>query len=621
VGGVEVLLFGGFQLRHDGDPLPPIPSRAARSLFAYLLTDRGVRHPRERLAAQFWPDLPEARARRRLSHTLWQVQDALGDVAGELDLLEVRSDTLAIRRDAPYELDVEAFERGLDRFQGRGVDGQRRADDLRELEAVVELYRGDFLAGHHDDWIVDEQQRLEHRYLEALTWLVELARRRGAYDDALTYARRLTSQDPLREDAHREVMRLLTLLGRTSDALRQYERCREVLADELGTDPSAATEQLHQRILQQRQRAVSTPQPAPTPFPDRVPLVGREAERAEAVTVLERALGGSGGAVLVEGEPGAGTSRFVAEVVDDAAWRGFRVLHASCRGPEPAAPYALVRQLLEPALTPLRVAQLLPRVSPVWLGVVAQLLPSIRPALPPEHRTPAPVRPDEGAQRLRHALVAALNAVAEVDPLVLAVDDLQWVDRPSLEVLEAVAGSAPDRRSVLVLGYRGEDARARPDVWDTVRAIDQRARARRIRLGPLDEATVAELLRSLGPAGDVSPTLAGRLQRETGGNPLFLIETLRALADRTSDPADLSSDLAADVTGGRPLAPRRGERTTSCRCPAASVSWCWPASPRCPPRRARSSTSRPSAVRAPTSPPSRPPPSCPRPRSSTPAGR
>lgn len=544
---VELVLFGGFQLRRHGEPLPPIPSRTARSLFAAVLVARGVRHSREHLAAQFWPDLPPARARRRLSHTLWQIQDALSDVSGDIGLLEVTSDTLAVRPGARYRIDVEDFERGLDQLRARRDAGRSRSRDLADLEQIVELYQGDFLAGHYDGWVLDEQQRLEQRYLDALTWLVELAGAQGAYEDALGYARRLTSQDPLREDAHREVMRLSTLLGRTSEALRQYERCREVLAEELGTAPSEATERLHRRIQRQRQLGTTAPAAAkPDPLPERLPLLGRERERGEAIGVLEHALTGTGGTVLVEGDAGAGVTRFLAELVDDAAWRGFEVLRAARRGPEPPSPYAVVRQLLEPALTPLRIAQLLPRISPVWLGLVGQVIPSIVPALPPEHRHPPPVRREEGAQRLRHAIEATLLALAELDPLCLVVDDLQDVDEASLHVLAAVAAVARDHRLAVLLGYRGEAARARPPVWETVRDVDRRTRTVRLELGPLDAFTVAELVRVLGRGRGLDPAIAPRVWRETGGNPLFVVETLRAVAETAAATGDDGSLVVAD---------------------------------------------------------------------------
>ncbi|HSK21978.1 MAG TPA: BTAD domain-containing putative transcriptional regulator [Egicoccus sp.] len=545
---LEVLLFGGFQLRTEGEPLAPIPSRAARSLLARLVLERGVRHSRERLAAQFWPDLPPARARRRLSHTLWQIQDALGELPGGWDHLQATAGAITIARDAPCWVDVEEFEQRLDRVRATAGAQPRRAGDLDELEHAVELYRGDFLAGHHDEWVEVEQQRLGQRYLDALSALIGLTRASGDYAEALVYARRLTHHDPLREDAHREVMRLCTLLGRTSDALRQYERCREVLAEELGTEPAAATQQLYRRIQQARHRTLADPgTPVDEPrFPARLPLAGRDRERADGVAVLEDALAGRGGLVLVEADPGHGKSRLLAELVDDGLWRGFRVLQAACRGPEVAGPYTAVRQLLEPALTSLRVEQLRHRVEPVWLGVVAQVLPSVAAALPSQYRHVPAVRHDEAGQRLRHALVRTITALAGLDPLLLVVDDLQWIDEASLGVLGDVAAEAPTHGLALLLGYRGDDARERREVWDAVRDLDRRIRPTRIVLGPLDVAAVADIVRAAGGPRGSELELAERLQRETGGSPLFVVETLRSLAEGGAD-GDVWLDEGGDV--------------------------------------------------------------------------
>ena len=528
---LQVFLFGGFDLRRGGEAVPPIPSRAGRSLFALLVMDRGVRHPRERLADRFWPDLPPARARRRLSHTLWQIQDALGELPGDVQYLEATPDALAFSAEAACWVDVEEFERRFDELRERRADGRTRARDLPDLEQVVELYRGEFLSGHYEAWVVDEQERLQQRYLEALTLLIAVAKGQGAYDDALLYARRLTNQDPLREDGHREVMRLSMLLGRTADAIRQFERCREVLAEELGTEPAAATVQLYERIIRQRDLGGVEPLPDPSPFPERLPLVGRERERSTSVAMLDRALAGRGGCVLVEADPGVGKTRLLAEVVDDAHWRGFTTLHASCRGPEGHGAYAVVRELLEGVLTPLKIERMRHRIDAVWLAQAARMLPVVQRALPPEAMRLATLRDAEGAERMREALVRVVSALAELDPLVLVVDDLQWCDEESLGVLEAVAANVAARPLLVVLGYRGDDARGRDVVWETIRAVDRRSGPERLLLGPLDAFSIAELARTVAAGHRVGASIATRLQRETGGNPLFVIETLRALVE------------------------------------------------------------------------------------------
>lgn len=531
---LEVSLFGGFQLRRGDRLVPPMPSRAARSLFAYLAVDRGTRHPRERLASLFWPDLPPSRARRRLSHTLWQVQDALHELEGDASYLEVTADTLAFAPDAPCRVDVEAFEAGLEQARSRRGSQTQRVRDLTDLEATVELYRGEFLAGQTDDWVAEVQERLHHAYVEALGWLVGLAKSHGAFDDALMYARRLTNEDPLREDGHREVMRLSVLLGRPNDAVRQYERCREVLADELGTEPSAATEDLFARIERQQRLARAAPTDSATdtgPLADRVLLIGRERERDIGVTVLERALAGRGGTLLVEGDPGVGTSRLLAEIAEDAGWRAFSAIRVACPASEHAVPYGVVCELLNAVLTPLRLEQLRPRVAPVWLAEAATLVPILARAVPAGRVTSTSLRSDASAQRMRDALTQVVLGLVAIEPLAMIVDNAHGSDVESLAVLGSVADELADRRAVLVIGYRGDEARGNEGVWSALRGIDRRARPERLVLGPLDAFSTGELVRVLARGRMVGPGAVARLQRETGGNPLFIVEMVRALAE------------------------------------------------------------------------------------------
>ncbi len=528
---LEVTLFGGFTLRRGGEVVPPIASRVGRSLFAYLAVQAGVALPRERLVNEFWPELSESRGRRRLSHTLWQLQDALSELPGEASYLDVGTDTLALGMSAPVTVDVQEFERGLDELRHLRTSTTVRSRDLPRLEQVVELYRGDLLDGHYEPWVRDEQERLAQRYLEALATLVTMAKRLGAYDDALVYARRITHQDPLREDGHREVMRLSMLLGRPSEALRQFERCREVLAEELGADPSPSTIELHARILRQG-RGDAVARAEPVPFPDRIPLVGRDRERAAALEVIDAALGGRGGGVLVEGQPGQGKTRLLEELVDDAGWRGFALSSARGSGSGGTEPFALVRGLLAETLTPLRLEHLRHRVEPVWLAEVARLVPSVARAVPPGSVATPRLRGDEGAQRMRDAVVRVLLALTDVDPLLIVLDDVQDADSDSLSVLAGLATSLPDHPGVLLLGYRGEEARHRPEVWQVIQELDRELRPARLVLGPLDVFSIGEVTRVVAQGQRIDPSAAARLRDETGGNPLFVVETLRELADQ-----------------------------------------------------------------------------------------
>lgn len=522
--GLEVTLLGGFGLAFDGERLAPIPSRIGREVFAFLVLYRDQAHSRERLAERFWPDVPESRARRRLSHTLWQVQDALGELPTDHRYIESVGDTLRFNRDAPHHVDVEEFERRLERYRpGSGHAGRR---DLHRLESALDLYAGDLLDGFDHDWATVERERLTALHLDALGWMVELARTQGAYDQALVHARRLTMHDPLREDAHREVMRLYTLLGRTSEALRQYERCRSVLAEELGAEPARATQQLAEFIDRQRGAAPGVGEVPADPHARDVRLVGRERHRAVLVEALERTLAGAGAVSFLEGEAGLGKSRLVAQLVADARWRGFTVAHGSC-DPGGGLAYLAVAEAVSELMTPVRIAQLRPRVGESWMAEVGRVVPRLAHVDQPASAAP----PEQAAGRIREGFVRVILGVAELEPTLLVVEDVHESDAETLQVLEWLAGRVHDHRLHVVVTYRSAEARARDDVWAVLRAIDLAATPDRVLLEPLTAFGTADLVRDL-VGGDVDPARLARVHEETGGNPLFVRETIRLLREQ-----------------------------------------------------------------------------------------
>lgn len=548
--GLEFTLFGGFSLSFDGERLPPIPSRVSRSLLAHLVLRRQA-HARDRIVATFWPDMPEARGRRRLSHTLWQIQDALGDLPTEHRYVETHGDTLAFNVNAPHVVDVEEFTRRIEHYAPTRHDHQRPRD-LGRLAAALELYAGTLLEGLDDAWVLPERERLAALHVDALGWMVELARGQGAYEQALVHARRLTHHDPLREDGHREVMRLCTLLGRTSEALRQYDRCRSVLAEELGTEPARATQQLAEFVARQRGAPVADPGRSTLDGAHgELRLVGRDRERALLVDGLERSLAGVGGVSLLEGDAGVGKSRLLRQVVDDAAWRGFSVAHGQCEV-DGGLPYLAVAEAVTPLLTPVRIAQLRPRVGDEWLAEVGRVVPRLA---RPDPR-PVGVLPADAADRMREAFVRLLTGLADVEPTLLVLEDLQEADPETLQVVEWLAGRVAGRRLHVVLSFRGTEARAREPVWATLRAVDVATVPDRVQLELLTTFGTAELVREV-LGGHAAPALAARVHDETGGNPLFVLETLQLLREQgAQDLDDAATDLPLpgsirDLTAGR----------------------------------------------------------------------
>lgn len=528
---LQIRFLGGLLIESDGRNLPRIPSRPGRSLFAFLVLNRDRQLSRDLLAGMFWPDMADNQARRRLSQALWQIQTLFTEAGVAGSHIIATPNTVRFNPTADFWLDVEAFETAVNPLKDAPAGDSLRISPPAALAEAVELYRGDLLAGFYDDWVMMDQQRLRQLYYRALTHLAMVHKSRGEFESALVYARRLVSFEPLREDAHRDVMRLCLLAGRPNEALLQYEVCYSALADELGAEPEPATTELFESIAAQRRAGRRPFVPAArSPLFDLatpVPMVGREEPRTAAIEAIEGALGGRGVALLVEGEPGIGKTRLLEAIAEDANWRGFGVLWGEALQGDAARSYHPLATALSGALSRLRSEQLAAQVDGLWLGELARLVPGLRELLP-DVPPVAALEPSEEAGRMREAIARTVVGLGRITPHLLILDDFQWADDDTIAAVADLAVAIREAPVVLCLSYRAQEARDRPEVWDGLRHIDTLGRARRLTVQSLTEGETAELIRvSSASRGDAD--LVGRIHAETGGNPLFVLETLRAL--------------------------------------------------------------------------------------------
>jgi predicted ATPase len=520
---LRLYTFGGLRIEREGQPLP-LSTQKARDLLAYLITFRDRSHPRPALAGTLWPNLPEDKARRRLSDTLWRVRRALGD------LVMANEERVWLNTEIPHWLDVEEFE--IKRQEARS--GEQGTDScFLSLAPCVQLYLGPFLDGLYHDWVLLEQERLQEIYLEILQRLLEHHKQTGDYAEALSTAQQLVAAEPLHEAAHRELMRLYHLLGRDAEAVAQYQCCREILHEEMGVDPAPETEVLYHTLsrpvpLPSGAPAVHLPTPArrPTHDLDDLPLVGRDAERSALLGLLEAATSGLGGIVLLEGEPGIGKSRLARELVAGARWRNVDAIMTGTTEAA-ASSYALLVAVLTPALTSLRVHQLARSMDSVHLQAVAPLLPQIAPAvadLPPLPDLP----PAQARERLQQAFVALILNLAHIAPFLWVLEDLQWADAETLSLLPLLP-RLHESRALLLLTGRSTELRANPVAWEVLQALDRAAFFPRYSLTRLDTDDISDLVRHL--LGEDNPALTDHLAQESEGVPLYVVEALKAWRD------------------------------------------------------------------------------------------
>lgn len=239
--------LGGFKIEHERQVLTRLGSRKVEGLFVYLaVTERT--HPRELLSELLWNDRTQKQAMSNLRRILTGLRQHFGPY------VTITRETVGIKANSDLWVDVKELKAGLALLGD--ISGATSAAAINDVETALTLYQGDFLAGFHvreasgfESWLINERQYWQQLVLTGLTSISAYYEAASLYSQGINTAKRILAIDSLQESAHRRLMQLLTLNGRRSEAITQYETCRRLLMDELGVLPSPETESLYKKII------------------------------------------------------------------------------------------------------------------------------------------------------------------------------------------------------------------------------------------------------------------------------------------------------------------------------------------------------------------------------------
>ena len=517
---LRLQLLGHIRAFVDGMAFRMATPRKTPQLLTYLLLHRGATVSRDFLAFIFWPDDSEDSARAKLRANLHDLVRLLPPALPEKPWISADGTSIRWNDESAVTLDVDEFESAI---------------AVRDLERAVALYAGDLVEGLYDEWLLAPRERLHSAYLGALSELISQARRRLDYSAAIAFAKRLLQADPLREDVARRLVALRYEAGDRAGALDEYVRFSKRLQDELGIDPMPESAVLHAAILNNVQlptaeRPSDTTTIAHLAARPLLPFVGRQNELSRLLDGWSRAVRQRGGVAFIDGAPGIGKSRLVAELSRGVEERGGRVLAGGTGVPE-AMPYQALLEALRGAL-PLLAAT---RPDTAWLPMLAALLPELShliDGVPPLRQ----VAPESERARTLAALAHSFVSIAQARPLLLVLEDLHWAQDATIAALAHIARRSPLAPIFVVVTYRDNDLPRRHPLRHLRAEALSAGWASGVTLGPLSLSEVAEIARTVAsPLADSEYDL----RTACAGNPLLLGQLLAVPATGISQTGEL----------------------------------------------------------------------------------
>jgi DNA-binding SARP family transcriptional activator len=462
---LTIYLLGTPRFERNGENIN-LDTRKASALIAYLAIAK-QRQSRDTLAALLWPEFDETHARATLRRTLSTLNKALDG-----NWLEINREYISLNFSAGIWLDVDEFHNFLSECRSHGhLPTETCSKCVKPLNAAVEMYGGDFLAGfslrdssNFDDWQFYQADSLRRDFTSALERLVRCYSTSGNFESAIMYAQQWLALDRLNESAHRLLMPLYawndqqSSVGPLESTTRLYQAIKEHQLP-----PSPATKHGSIETSDSRMNRISpfqkntfvdaTNTSQTVTLQTSYPLIGRSNELLTLKQVYE-GMHTFGQLMLLEGEAGIGKTRLAEEFLADAQSKGAIVISARCYEGETQFAFGPIVSGLRTTLALNGADQRMKDIPPHWISEAARLLPELytyRTDLP----SPLPLDSPGAQSRFFEGLKQMLYALSKGElPVLVFFDDIQWADGATLDLLNYLVRRLREQSVCLLVTLR-----------------------------------------------------------------------------------------------------------------------------------------------------------------------
>ena len=541
---VTVGILGPFELRLEGGEALELGGLRQRALLVILALNANKMVPMDRIIDELWGENAPSSATHTVQVFVSRLRGALGSARHRLATtppgyrLEL----------AAAEIDAGCCERLFSEARAANATG-RPAAAATKLREALDLWRGPPLADFtYEPFARGAVARLEELHVSCREELIDAELALGHHESVVHDLEALIAEHPLRERSRGQLMLALYRCGRQAEALHAYQQARQMLVEELAIEPSAALRELEQSILQQAP-ALSAPATsaaghdagppsagdaasAPRFPPALTTELGEEAfiGRDDALTRLREryalVTAGRRQFVLLCGEPGIGKTRLASEFARDVYGQDAIVLYGRSDH-EALVPYQPFVTAIEQYIADCGLRDLA-RELEFELRELGRLVPGLRRHLP-TLLDPLRVEPESRRYRMFDAVSRVLAFIARQRPAVLILDDLQWADTSTALLVRHIVQQLHGVRLLVVGTFRDSEPSRSEDLAELLASRPDHG-FERIALSGFDPSeTAAFLVARQRPSA--SEAFVTHLRSITGGNPLFMEETLKSLAE------------------------------------------------------------------------------------------
>ena len=535
---LKILFLGQPEVRW-GDKTIPIQRRIPRAVLFYLATRRGM-VSRDEIIPIFWNQISQATAKQRLSECLSRLRSDIPDptvIITSKGMIGLDSQKIFI--------DFQHFEELIDQIgptlwqlpEDKPLPGSIH----HLLRQSLELWRGPkfmpcdvFPSGTEiDEWLTHTGSRLEYLRSNVLERLADHAYVIGDLKTALKRTRMALEGDELNENLHYRVMHYLIEDGHINEAIQHFDYVRDLMRREANTGPSLKLATLYKRIRKQQRDDITQITPKWEIHPGlTVPFVGRK----DILGQIRRAFNHKRG-VFILGEAGLGKTRLIQEYASQM-YPEPRLLVATCRPLETSLPFQAIKEVFRLHITPEEWCAL----PKIWASHLVRLIPEIQTIRSGLSSPTVPENPAQAQAQLLEAIRQLFLLLCKGKPLLFVLDDAHWADEATLSAVAYLLTRSPfDNSASIAVLARLEDLTTTFN--ESVSSIQQIRHGEVIYLPRLSLEDISDLSRFV-LRRIPTPEFVALLKNGTGGNSLFVLETLRTI---------LENNPHFDVSGNTPL--------------------------------------------------------------------